>query len=181
MKRTLALFALTAVLLTACNKPAPVTKPAEPSLPTTWSPWDNQVQGYSFGLPLEWVMNEETSKNNEIIRFTSANGDQLEVSVYSAESLEAAIKAHDATTQHAYEGKPSVVVLDSFETTVGGKPAIERHEHMEAAGIDSYVAYVFHNQKQYQIRFTNADGSTPDREFFDRVLSTFAFAEEQKQ
>lgn len=175
MKRLAPIGLLACLFLAACSSPTPPS-PSAPVLPMTWSPWNNEAQGYSLGLPLDWVLNDVTSKNSEIIRFASPSGELLEVTAYAADSLDSAMHARDASTATGYEGQPSITVLDSVDLQIDGEPAIRRHERMNAAGMDSYAAYTFHNGKLYQLRFTREDGSIPDLSLFDEVLGSFGFA-----
>ena len=181
LRSSIALFCTT--LLFACTPTAPQA-PASPSsaapMHADWTSYKSPEDGYTMELPPMWQINHADIEQHLVLFNNSDDTYRLEMYIApTVQTLDAYLKKHDADFATAYEGQPGVKVTGSEKVTVGGTNAIKRHEFANAAGFDTFMAYVLHGGKIYEMNFLRMDGkpmSVADTKLFADVLATVKFS-----
>lgn len=145
-----------------------------------WSMYKSPDGAYTMEIPPMWQIQHSDIEQHLILFVDKDDAYRMEVYVVETKTtdLDAYVKKHDAEIATAYEGQPGIGLKGKEKISIGGVAAINRHEFANAAGFDTYMAYVLHGGKIYEINFLRMDGEPmtgEDATFFMSVLATVKF------
>lgn len=159
------------------NKPQPVIVQYQP-IPTTtpifvdWKIYQNTQYGFEVSYPSSFTIID----NNDNGRFTGIK-DNMYYQVIKDNSPTIAdylVKA-DKVSQTAWEGYPSIEVLETKKTVINGLNCIQRKENQFAAGFTALRTYFKKGNIIVIVSLISAEGNLPDSDFSSKLLSTFKF------
>lgn len=137
----------------------------------------NNKYGFEFEYPSALTIDDRNDINGTI---SSGSDYQLKYQVVNDSSptiTEYLIKA-DAVSQTAYEGYPSIKILETKKTVINGLNCIQRKEELLAAGFTQIKTYFKKGQNIVSLAIIPGPGIdiTPTQtDTYSQILSTFKF------
>ncbi len=165
------------------NLSAVVTDNAK-DLTLDWKTYTNTKYGFEFKYPAsKYLVNPSDGVDYENTVLVSRNDSVsalLSIAVISSstsQTLYQYLLAQDKLNQTAYEGTPSVKVLDTSDMVIAGVQSTQRMEDLLAAGFSTLVTYIKKGDKVFRVTagFDDKTNKITNEEEYNKILTTFKF------
>jgi hypothetical protein len=121
--------------------PTPTKPSPTPDDTEKWQTHTNEKYGYMVKWPSNWIPIEHSSNFDYITEFGAPDGSTIRIMIEDNQglTLNQYLENLDQESKAGYEGKPSLRIITSKNSSLAGYPAIERQERILAAGFTSLV------------------------------------------
>lgn len=135
---------------------------------------------YELEIPASWGEVAHSSEYYYLKQYRAPDGSRLEIIVYEdQDNLTTFITERDLQSQTAYEGYPSIEVLEETSVTVAGYPGITRVEDRIPAGFTVRSTYLTVDNNTYSFTIYPSDQAMTELDnsvvgvYYDQVINSF--------